>query len=128
MPSYFPARPFPILGEGEEAAGRERVMKVSPEILTVLPEKEHREIDVIMGGVRITLTMEEAQLLANGVSRAVAEIRSAAALATERPLRIAPAEGAQTEHFSPDPKFPGEPKPLDPKSSDIKFSGIRNLG
>jgi hypothetical protein len=93
-------------------------MKVTPEVLTVFPERERREVDVIMAGLRITLTMEEAQLLAGRVNQAVADIRSGAALAAvDKPLRIAPAESVAEDYF------PGEPKP-----SDIKFSGIRNLG
>ena len=49
-------------------------MRVAPEILTVFSSRERREVQILMGGYRVELTVEEARLLASGVGAALREL------------------------------------------------------
>src|SRR5262249_2289638 len=50
------------------------IMRVAPEILTVFSSRERREVQILMGGYRVELTVEEARLLASGVGAALREL------------------------------------------------------
>ena len=50
-------------------------MKVTPEALAVLPDPERREVNLIMAGLRVTLGRSEASFLADGVYRALGQLR-----------------------------------------------------
>ena len=49
-------------------------MRVAPEILTVFSSPERREVQILMGGYRVELTVEEARRLASGVGAALREL------------------------------------------------------
>src|SRR5919202_5424892 len=49
-------------------------MRVTPEAITVVPEPERGELAVIMAGLRITFSANEAELLARGLGQALARL------------------------------------------------------
>ena len=52
-------------------------MRVTPEAITVLPEPERGELAVIMAGLRITFSAEEAALLARDLGQALVRLGGA---------------------------------------------------
>ena len=49
-------------------------MKITQEIATVLSDPEKRELTVLMGGVRITLTAEEARALGSALNTGLKQL------------------------------------------------------
>ena len=49
------------------------LMKVSPETITVIADKEQPELLVLMGGHRITLSLAEARVLVDALEPAIAQ-------------------------------------------------------
>lgn len=60
-------------------------MKVTREIVTVLSDPAAGEVNVVLSGFRITLTADEAFLLANGLARCLAQRREPATAETSGP-------------------------------------------
>lgn len=52
-------------------------MKITQEAITILPDAEAREINVLMAGFRLTLAADEARQLADGLARALEGIDAA---------------------------------------------------
>lgn len=53
-------------------------MKITQEIATVLSDAEKRELTVLMGGVRITLTAEEARALGSALNTGLKQLNGEA--------------------------------------------------
>ncbi|HZT51641.1 MAG TPA: hypothetical protein VFA22_06905 [Stellaceae bacterium] len=51
-------------------------MKVTQELVTVWADPDAEEVNVVVGGVRLTLTPEESALLAGGLARSLERLRS----------------------------------------------------
>jgi hypothetical protein len=72
-------------------------MKITPEALTVLPNVARGEVNIILGGIHITLTAEESLLLAAGLADSLDQLqgrepRDAAAAETWDVARSTPAD------------------------------------
>jgi hypothetical protein len=65
-------------------------MKVTQEHITVIPEPERREVAVLLAGLRITFTVDEATLLANGLGHALGRLGGAATAIELPPPPAAP--------------------------------------
>jgi hypothetical protein len=84
-------------------------MKVAPETITAIPDRERREVNIVMGGWRITMSAEEAHMLSTSIDQALSQM------------------GATAPSASGDPRFAIRPEPAaaeDPRA--VEFSGIRN--
>lgn len=49
-------------------------MRIAQEAFTVLPDPERHEVNIVMGGFRLTLSAEETRQLAAGLDQAIAQV------------------------------------------------------
>ena len=61
-------------------------MRVSQEILTIIPDPERREVSVVLAGLRVTLSIREAQTLRRGLNVALAGVQGVRPIELPVPL------------------------------------------
>jgi hypothetical protein len=73
-------------------------MKITQEALTVLPNVARGEVNIVLGGIRITLTAEESLLLAAGLANSLDQLQG-----------IEPREAAVAETWEVGRSTPADP-------------------
>jgi hypothetical protein len=75
-------------------------MKITQEALTVLPDVAQGEVNIMLGGIHITLTAEESLLLAAGLANSLDQLQG-----------IAPRDAAVAETWEVGRSTPADPDP-----------------